>query len=114
MAFGIAEHAVDSADYHLYEVDVLPLVETAYVVGLGHAAFVEDEVDCAGVVLDIQPVAHVLALAIDGQGPAVADVVDEQRDELLRELVRAVVVGAVGHERGHPVGVVVGPHEMVA
>ncbi len=114
MAFGVAEQTVYGADDHLDEVDVLPLVEAADVVGLGHAASVEDQVDGAGVVFDEEPVAHVLALAVDGQRLAVADIVDEQRDELFGELVGAVVVGAVGHQRGHAVGVVVGAHEVVA
>ena len=42
-----------------------------------------------------------------------ADIVDEQRDELLRELVGPVVVRTVGHQRRHPVRVVVSSHEVV-
>ena len=73
----------------------------------------EDEVDGTGVVLDEEPVAHVLALAIDGQRLAMADVVDEQRNQLLRELIGAVVVRAVGNDDGHAVSVVIGTHEVV-
>ena len=43
-----------------------------------------------------------------------ADVVDEERDELLGELIGAVVVGAVGHDGGHAVGVVERTHKVVA
>ena len=114
LAFGTAEEAVNGVDEDLDEVDVLPFVEAADVVGLGHLALVEDEVDGPGVVLHVEPVAHVLALAIDRQGLAVADVIDEQRDQLLRELIRAVVVAAVGDHGGQSVGVVEGPHEVVA
>lgn len=46
----------------------------------------EDDVDGAGVIHYIQPVAHVLALAIYRQRFAVADIVDEQRDESSTEL----------------------------
>lgn len=49
----------------------------------------EDQVDGAGVVFDVEPVADILALAIDRQRPAVADVVDEQRDQAFREIDRA-------------------------
>ena len=113
-ALGTAQHPVHRVDQHLDDVDVLPLVEAADVVGVAHLALVEDEVDGAGVILDIEPVAHVLALAIDRQRLAVTDIVDEQGDELLWELVRTVVVRAVGDHGGHPVGVVEGPHEVVA
>ena len=64
-------------------------------------------------ILDVQPVAHVLPAAVHGQRLLVADVVDEKRDQLLRELVGPVVVRAVGHQRRHPVRVVVGSHEVV-
>ena len=109
-----AQQAVRRADEHPDQVDVLPLVEAADVVGLGHAAVVEDPVDRPGVVLDVEPVADVLAAAVDGQRPAVAYVVDEQRYELLGELVGTVVVRAVRYECRHAVGVVVGPDEVVA
>lgn len=42
-----------------------------------------------------------------------ADVVDEERNQFLRELVGPVVVGAVGHDSRHSVGVMEGTHEMV-
>ena len=74
----------------------------------------EDGVDGAGVVFHIEPIAHILALAVHGQGLAGADVVDEEGDELLRELVGAVVVRAIGYQCGQPVGVVEGSHEVVA
>ena len=114
LAFLTTQQAVDGVDDNLDDIDVLPLVETTDVVGLGNHTLVEDEVDGTGVVLNEQPVAHVLALAIDGQRLAVADVVDEQRNQLLGELIGAVVVRAVGDDDGHAVGVVIGTNEVVA
>ena len=64
-------------------------------------------------VLNEQPVAHVLTLAIDGERLAVADIVDEQRNQLLRELIGSVVVRTIGHDDRHAVGIVVGTHEVV-
>ena len=69
---------------------------------------------CACMVIHIEPVADVVALAVDGQRLAVHRVQDHQRDELLGELIRAVVVGAVGGDDGQAVGVVPGTHEVVA
>ena len=114
MALGVAEKTVYGLDDDLDEVDVLPFVEAADVVGLGDLAVMEDHVDGTGMVLDEEPVADVLSLAVDRQRFAVADVVDEQRDELLGELVGTVVVGTVGDKRGHSVGVMVGADEVVA
>ena len=113
-AGGAVQQPVHGIDEHLHDVDVLPLVEPADVVGLGDLPLVEDQVDGAGVVLHVQPVADVLAPAVHGQGFPVPDVIDKQRDKLFRELVRPVVVGTVRDDGGHPVGVVESPHEMVA
>ena len=111
--FRTAKQAVNGLDDGLDYVYVLPFVETAYVVCLSDSSIVEDGVNGACMVLNIEPVAYVLALAIDREGLAVADVVDKQRYQFLRELVRAVVVGAVGHDGGHAVGVVEGTDKVV-
>ena len=113
ISFGIAEETVDGPDHDLYQINVLPFIESADVVGFGYAAFVEDQVDGAGMVLDIEPVADILALSIDREGLAIADIVDKQRNKLLRELIRTIVVRAVRHDRRHAVGVVVGTDKMV-
>ena len=74
----------------------------------------EDKVDSASVVFYVQPVAYVQTLAVYRQRLAMTDVVDEERDELLRELVRAIVVGAVGHDGRHSVCVVESAYKVVA
>ena len=114
LSLAAPEQTVDGVDYHADDVNVLPLVEAADVVGLGNLAFVEDEVNRTRVVLDEEPVAHILAFAIYRQRLVVTYVVYEQRYQFFGELVGPVVVGAVGHKGGHAVGVVIGAHEVVA
>ena len=113
LAFLASEQTIDSVDYHLDDVDVLPLVESSDVVCLCHLALMEDEVDGSGVIYYIQPVAHILTLTIYWQWLAMTDVVDEQRNQLLRELVWTVVVRAVGHDGRHTVCVVESTDEVV-
>ena len=48
-----AKQAVDGVYQHLDDVDVLPFVETANVVGVGNLALVEYQVDGSCVILDI-------------------------------------------------------------
>ena len=114
LAFFAAKQTINRINHHLDDVDVLPLVEAADVVGLGYLALMEDKVDGAGMVFYIQPVAHILALAIHRQRLAVTDVVDEQRNQLLGELIRTVVVRTVGHDGRHAVSVVKGTDKVVA
>ena len=66
------------------------------------------------VVLDIEPVADVLAIAVDRQLLVGQCVDDHQRDELLREVVRAVIVRAARDRRRDLVGAVVGHDEQVS
>ena len=87
-----AKQTVYGVDEHLDDVDVLPLIETTDIVCVSNLSVVEDDVDGTCMVSYIEPVAHVLTLARYGQRLAVADIVDEQRYQLLGELVRTIVV----------------------
>jgi hypothetical protein len=64
-------------------------------------------------IFHIEPVAHILSLAIDRQGFVVADIVDKQGDQLLGELIGSVVVGAVGDHDGQVAGIVISSDEMI-
>ena len=70
-------------------------LRAADVVGLAGPPTLQDRGQRAGVVLDVQPVAHVGAVAIDRQRLALQRLQDDQRNELFREVVGPVVVGAV-------------------
>ena len=65
-------------------------------------------------VFHVEPVANILAFAIDRERLAVADIVDEERNELFGELVRTVVVRAVRYDGRHSVSVVEGTDEVVS
>lgn len=112
-ALRAAEQTVGGLYQQLYKVYILPLIEAAYIVGLGGSALMENQIDRPGVVLNIKPIPHILSLAIDRQGLTLAYVVDKQRNQLFRELIRPVIVGTVGHYSRHPVSVVIGPDKMV-
>ena len=98
---GVASHGRKD---HAQHGDVVPLAVRADEVGLPHAAAGQDVPDGAGVVLGVDPVADVLAAAVELGAHAVDDVGDLARDELLHVLVGSVVVGAVGDGRAQAVG----------
>ena len=103
-------HALEDGAQH---VDVEPLAVGADEVGLAHLTLGEDGPHGAGVVVGVDPVAHVAAVAVELGAHAVQDVGDLARDELLHVLVGAVVVGAVGDGRPHAEGAVPGAHQVV-
>lgn len=82
---------------HAKHGDVVPLAVRADQVGLADPAFGQDRPHAAGMVLGVDPVAYVLALAVQLRPLALEDVRDLAGDELLHMLVRAVVVRAVGN-----------------
>ena len=98
---GVPSHRLED---HAQHGDVVPLAICADEVGLPHLSLGEDVPDGAGVVLGVDPVAHVLAAAVELGADAVDDVGDLPGDELLHVLVGAVVVGAVGDRGAKPVG----------
>ncbi len=72
------EQSINGLDNHLDDIDILPLVETTDVIGLGNLSLVENHIDGTGMIYYIQPVAHVLTLTIYWQWLAMTDIVDEQ------------------------------------
>ncbi len=68
VAFLSAEQSIHGLDNHLDDIDVLPLVETADVIGLGYLTLVKNHIDGTGMIYYIQPVAHVLTLTYTGNG----------------------------------------------
>lgn len=98
---------------HAQHGDVVSLAVGPDEVGLPRAALGEDVPDGRGVVLGVDPVADVLAAAVELGAHAVDDVRDLPGDELLHVLVGAVVVGAVGDRGAKAVGAGPGAHEHV-
>lgn len=65
-------------------------------------------------VVDVEPIAHIRARAVDRQRLTLKAVEDDEWNELLGEVVRAVVVRAVGDEGGQTIGVVPSADQVVA
>ena len=93
--------------------DVVQLAVGADQVGLADAAAGEDAPHGGAVVLGVDPVADVPAVAVELGADAVDEVRDLARDELLHVLVGAVVVGAVGDGGLQAEGAGPGAHQQV-
>src|SRR5260221_15799 len=61
---------IDQIADRLDDLEVAPFAVAADVVALADPAAAQDQPERAGVVLDVEPVAHVLALAVDRQALA--------------------------------------------
>ena len=107
---GVLSHGLED---HAQDRDVVLLAISSDEVGLPHPALGEDVPDGRGVVLGVDPVADVLAAAVELGAHAVDDVRDLPGDELLHVLVGAVVVGAVGDRGVQAVGAGPCAHEHV-
>ena len=64
-------------------------------------------------ILDIEPVAHILALAVDRQRLACERIQDGQRDQLFGEMIRPVIVRAIRHDDRQAIGPLPGLGEVV-
>lgn len=107
---GVLSHRLED---HAEHGDVVLLAICPDEVGLPRAALGEDVPDGRGMVLGVDPVADVLAAAVELGADAVDDVRDLPGDELLHVLVGAVVVGAVGDRGAQAVGAGPGADEHV-
>src|SRR6266704_4269088 len=83
--------------------DVFHLVAAADIVNLAVLALAERQVDGRAVVENVEPVPHVLPVAVERQGLVFDRIGDEERDDLFRVLVRAEVVAAARDDHGQAV-----------
>ena len=104
---------VQQGTHGVHDVQIGHLVPAAHVVRLTRLAGFQHPANGAAMVFHIQPVAYLLAVAIDRQGFAGQRVHDHQRNEFFRKVQRAIVVGAVGGEHRQAIGMVVGAHQVV-
>ena len=107
-------HRVHQIANQLHDADIRPFIVPANVVGLRVAPAGEHLPERLRMVAHVKPVPHVQPVAIDRKGLAVADRLDDDRNQFLRELVGAVVVGAIGRHHRQTVSVVIGAHQQVA
>ena len=107
------ENGIHSSADFLDRLNIAQFLPAADVVDLARSATREAQFDPPAVILDMKPVAHVHAVAVDRQLAAVQCVQQEERDQLLRKLEGPVIVRAIAGRRLQPVGVVVGAHQMV-
>src|SRR5438552_3335190 len=77
-----ADLAVEQVADRMHDVDVAPLGLAGNAVGLARFSRVADGGERARVVLDEQPVAHVLAGTVNGKTFALPGAQDHQRDQL--------------------------------
>src|SRR5450756_1783081 len=96
--FGLAGLCGEGVEEQVDEVDVAQLVASADVVDVSGGTFAQDGVDGMTVVLDIQPVADVAAVAIDRDGFTGQGFLDREGNELLGVLAGTVVVGTAGDQ----------------
>src|SRR6266566_2852176 len=86
------------------EIAVLDLLATADVVDASWHPFAQDQLDPGAVVLNVEPIACLATVAIDGERLSVQGVRDEKRDDLLGILVRTVGVRAASNRSVDAVG----------
>ena len=89
-------------------------VMPADVVGFAGNAPGHGQMQRPRVILHIEPVADLRAVAVNRQRLVIERTQDHQRDQLFRELARAVIIGTVGHQRRHPERPEPCAHQMVA
>ena len=105
----LAHHGQDVTQHR----DVVAFPVRADQIRLAQAALGQDGPHARGVVVRVDPVAHVLPVAVQLRAQALKDVRDLARDELLHVLVRAVVVRAVGDGGADAERAVPGAHQQV-
>src|SRR5690242_2543742 len=107
------QHFVEQPADPGYDIEVGPLGVAANIVALAYPALVEDREQGARVVLDIKPIADIVALAVDRDRLAMQPPQDGERDQLFGEMVGSVIIRAVADDGRQPEGFVPGADQMI-
>ena len=83
---------IEKRTEHLHDLQIRPFRSAPDQVSLSNAAFSQHRLKRAGMILDVEPVANVLALPVNRKLFLLDRIEDDERDKLLRKLVRTVIV----------------------
>ena len=103
-----------SVTEQFHDFQVLFFVMSTDVIRLPYATFIQNLNNCFAMILNIEPVADVEAIAVDRQCLVVKDIINHQGDKLFRKLVWPVVIRAIGNCHRQTIGVMIRAHQMVA
>ena len=113
IAFVLLHNAAHGLQNRLHDLNILALVMPADVVDAAIGRLVHHQINRLTMILHVQPVADVQALAIDGQRFALQDIIDHEWNEFLRKLIRPVVVRAARDADGHTIRVAISADHQV-
>src|ERR1700741_2400606 len=88
---GIRNKFVHQRANSTHHCDIFALAISADIVAFADAPALSDQEERACMILNIKPVAHVLALAIDRQWFALERIENDQRNKLFRKMTRAKI-----------------------
>ena len=113
LTYWSSEKSIYRLDHNLYEINILPFVETSDIVCVSRFPFVEDQIYSSGVIFYIKPVTDILSLSIDRERLSISYIIDKQRNKLLWELIWCVVVRSVSYDCRHAVSVMECTYKMI-
>ena len=96
------------------QVDIPPFIAAADVIRLARHAGGRHPLEGAAVVLHVQPIADIFALAVNRDRVPAQGFQDDHRDEFFGKLERAVVVRTVGDQHRQAIGIAPSPRQMIA
>src|ERR1044072_8852843 len=102
----------ECVENRLNDVDVAPLIPRADVVNSASPPVFERRKDCAAMVVNVDPVAHILSIVVQWNLFVVQRVGDYERQKLLRKLSWSIVIAAARNDRIETEGVMGRAHEM--
>src|SRR5262249_10477814 len=105
--------AVEEGAGVFHALELGPLAPAADIVALADPAMLQHRAQSTSVIVDMEPIADLVAPSIDRQRLLGERLYDDQRDQLLGELVGPVVVRAVGGDRRQAKGGVPGAHQVI-
>ena len=97
----------------LHNSEIGALIATADVVSFANPAALNHVRERLSVILNVEPIAYVLTVAINRQRFVGEAPDDHVRDQLFREMIGAIIVGAIGNDGRQPIGLAPGAYQVI-
>src|SRR6266550_339879 len=91
----------------------MPLVSGPDVIGRARHSLLQREQDCAAMIVNVDPIAHIAAISINRNRFVMESVRKHERKKLFRKLARAIIVSATCNHGVEAESMMSRPHQML-
>ena len=111
--FGTPQQTVRYLDQYFDQIDILPFVKTADIIGIPDFPFMKNQIDSPCMIFDKQPIPDIFSFSIHRERLIMTNIINKQRNQFFGKLIRTVVIRTIRDLYRQTVSIVISPDKMI-